>query len=100
MTEPASAAVLENSPNGLAENPPERLVSRSWRRGFWSLVTTQFQGAFNDNAYKNLIVFIILGTAIEKADRDRLVLVAGGGVSFSLFFFFLRARWVSRGSVQ
>src|SRR5258708_21156307 len=77
MTESASATELANSPNGLAENPPELSVSRSWRRGFWSLVATQFQGAFNDNAYKNLIVFIILGTAIEKADRDRLVLVAG-----------------------
>jgi len=50
-------------------------------------VATQFQGAFNDNAYKNLIVFIILGTAIEKADRDRLVLVAGAlfSVPFILF---------------
>ena len=50
-------------------------------------MATQFQGAFNDNAYKNLIVFIILGTAIEKADRDRLVLVAGAlfSVPFILF---------------
>ena len=87
MTENASGAALENSPNGIAENPRELLVSRSWRRGFWSLVATQFQGAFNDNAYKNLIVFIILGTAIEKADRDRLVLVAGAlfSVPFILF---------------
>jgi acyl-[acyl-carrier-protein]-phospholipid O-acyltransferase/long-chain-fatty-acid--[acyl-carrier-protein] ligase len=86
MTENAFAAV-ENSPNGLAANPPELSVSKSWRRGFWSLVATQFQGAFNDNAYKNLIVFIILGTAIEKADRDRLVLVAGAlfSVPFILF---------------
>ena len=87
MTENAAGAALENSPNGLAENPSELLVSRSWRRGFWSLVATQFQGAFNDNAYKNLIVFIILGTAIDKADRDRLVLVAGAlfSVPFILF---------------
>jgi hypothetical protein len=41
----------------------------------------------NDNAYKNLIVFIILGTAIEKADRDPLVLVADAlfSVPFILF---------------
>lgn len=87
MTENASAAVLENSPNGLAENPPEPVASRSWRRGFWSLVATQFQGAFNDNAYKNLIVFIILGTAIDKADRDRLVLVAGALFSIPFILF-------------
>jgi acyl-[acyl-carrier-protein]-phospholipid O-acyltransferase/long-chain-fatty-acid--[acyl-carrier-protein] ligase len=62
-------------------------VSPAWRRGFWSLVVTQFQGAFNDNAYKNLVVFIILGTGLAKADRDRLVLVAGAlfSVPFILF---------------
>jgi hypothetical protein len=38
MTESVFAGVLENSQNGLAENPPEPMVSRSWRRGFCSLV--------------------------------------------------------------
>jgi len=87
MTENAAAAVLESSPNELAENPPEPMVSRSWRRGFWSLVITQFQGAFNENGLKNLVVFIILGMAMQKPDRDRLVLVVGTlfSVPFILF---------------
>ena len=35
--------------------------------GLWSVVVTQFQDAFNDNAYKNLVVFLILGTGLAKA---------------------------------
>ena len=67
---------------------PEKPVdSPSWQRGFWSLVVTQFQGAFNDNTYKNLIVFIILGTGMAKADRDRLVLVAGALFSIPFILF-------------
>src|SRR6185312_2751794 len=50
---------------------------RRWQRGYWSLIATQFQGAFNENALKNLVIFIILGMGISEADRDRLVLVVG-----------------------
>ncbi|HLY97433.1 MAG TPA: acyl-[ACP]--phospholipid O-acyltransferase [Candidatus Angelobacter sp.] len=60
------------------------MTPRSWRRGFWSLVVTQFQGAFNENGLKNLVVFIILGMAMRQQDRDRLVLVIG--ILFSLPF--------------
>ncbi len=58
-----------------------------WRRGFWSLVITQFQGAFNENGLKNLVVFLILGMAVEKANRDQLVLIVGTlfSVPFILF---------------
>jgi acyl-[acyl-carrier-protein]-phospholipid O-acyltransferase/long-chain-fatty-acid--[acyl-carrier-protein] ligase len=30
------------------------------QRGFWSLIVTQFQGAFSDNALKNLVVFLLV----------------------------------------
>ena len=51
------------------------------------LVVTQFQGAFNENGLKNLVVFLILGMAMQKANRDRLVLVVGTlfSVPFILF---------------
>jgi acyl-[acyl-carrier-protein]-phospholipid O-acyltransferase / long-chain-fatty-acid--[acyl-carrier-protein] ligase len=66
---------------------PEPAASSSWQRGFWSLVLTQFQGAFNENGLKNLVVFIILGMAMQKGDRDRLVLIVGTlfSVPFILF---------------
>src|SRR6478736_8258904 len=48
-----------------------------WKRGFWMLIATQFQGALNENGLKQLIVFLVLGMGLQQADRDRLVLVIG-----------------------
>src|SRR5579864_2465614 len=86
MSEDPAVAVLEQ-PTSSSERPEKPPVLQLWQHGFWSLVVTQFQGAFNDNAYKNLVVFLILGTGLAKADRDRLVLVAGAlfSVPFILF---------------
>jgi len=76
MSEDPAMAVLEQR-TSYTEHPEKGLVLQSWQHGFWSLVVTQFQGAFNDDAYKNLVVFLILGTGLAKSDCDRLVLVAG-----------------------
>src|SRR5580704_10656675 len=84
----------EGSATAVVETPPssatETVVSDSkpgWRRGFWSLVVTQFQGAFNENGLKNLVVFLILGMAMQQADRDRLIFIVGMlfSVPFILF---------------
>ncbi len=32
-------------------------------KGFWGLFFTQFQGAFNDNAFKFIVIFMVLGKA-------------------------------------
>ena len=87
MSEGMSADRVERSPTDAAQSPPQPVVPPSWQRGFWSLVVTQFQGAFNDNGLKNLVVFTILGMAMKTADRDRLVLVVGTlfSVPFILF---------------
>lgn len=37
---------------------------KSWPRGFWSLMFTQFQGAFSDNALKWLVVFPVLASVV------------------------------------
>jgi len=59
----------------------------AWQRGFWCLIAAQFQGAFNENGLKNLVVFLILGMGMHAVDRDRLVLVVGAlfSVPFLLF---------------
>ncbi len=49
--------------------PPDRL----WKRGFWSLFATQFQGAFSDNAFKTLALFLILGMGLPEQQRNWLV---------------------------
>ena len=42
---------------------PERPTEQSFnRRGFWALIVTQFQGAFNDNLYQYLIIFYLLSS--------------------------------------
>ena len=56
-------------------------------RGFWFLIATQFQGAFNENGLKNLVVFIILATIAHQASRDRLVLMVGTLFSLPFILF-------------
>ncbi len=87
MSESTTSTMVEASDNTIAATLREPAQVPSWRRGFWSLVLTQFQGAFNENGLKNLIVFIILGMAMRTADRDRLVLIVGTlfSVPFILF---------------
>src|SRR5271154_1239400 len=59
------------------ENLVTPVSGQKWKRGFWSLIATQFQGAFNENGLKNLVIFLILAMNMGKEDRDRLVLMVG-----------------------
>jgi acyl-[acyl-carrier-protein]-phospholipid O-acyltransferase / long-chain-fatty-acid--[acyl-carrier-protein] ligase len=52
-------------------------VSVAWRKGFWSLIATQFQGAFNDNALKYLVIFLIIGTNLSPQEEESKVLLVG-----------------------
>src|SRR5713101_4274 len=58
-------------------SPSMREPGPKWRLGFWSLIATQFQGAFNENGLKQLIIFLILAMNLAKEDRDRLVPIVG-----------------------
>ncbi len=47
---------------------------KSWPRGFWSLMFTQFQGAFSDNALRWLVIFPVLASAtVSEADKENFV---------------------------
>jgi acyl-[acyl-carrier-protein]-phospholipid O-acyltransferase/long-chain-fatty-acid--[acyl-carrier-protein] ligase len=50
---------------------------RPWRLGFWSLIATQFQGAFNDNGLKFLILYLIIGTNLTPDQEDSTSLWVG-----------------------
>src|SRR5277367_2414291 len=52
-----------------AYNVPPKSPKRS-RKGFWSLILVQFQGAFSDNALKWLVSFLVLEAAFSKEERD------------------------------
>jgi acyl-[acyl-carrier-protein]-phospholipid O-acyltransferase / long-chain-fatty-acid--[acyl-carrier-protein] ligase len=44
----------------------------NWRTGFWSLIATQFQGAFSDNALKWVVSYLILDLGLAQQTRDML----------------------------
>src|SRR6266480_4952508 len=50
---------------------------KKWRLGFWSLIATQFQGAFNENGLKFLVIYLILAVEKDKAQRDQFELLVG-----------------------
>lgn len=47
----------------------------NWRTGFWSLIATQFQGAFSDSVLKWVTIFLVLELGLPQARRDRLVVL-------------------------
>jgi acyl-[acyl-carrier-protein]-phospholipid O-acyltransferase / long-chain-fatty-acid--[acyl-carrier-protein] ligase len=59
----------------------------NWRMGFWSLIVTQFQGAFNDNALKFLVIYLIVERSFPSEVRDRFILLVGAlfAIPFILF---------------
>ena len=61
--------------------------NRGWRLGFWSLIVTQFQNAFNDNAIKFLVIYLIVEMNFPKHVRDRFVWIVSAlfAVPFVLF---------------
>src|SRR6266567_4409598 len=53
--------------------PPQQPVTKGWKRSFWALIVTQFQGAFSANVLRYLLTFMVLGMAINDARRNALV---------------------------
>src|SRR5258708_16610303 len=53
--------------------PPQQPVEKTWRRSFWALIITQFQGAFSLNVLRYLLTFMVLGAALSGSRRDALV---------------------------
>ena len=62
--------------------PHQQPVEKTWRRGFWALIITQFQGAFSANVLRYLLTFMVLGMTLNDARRDTLV-------SLIAFLFFV-----------
>jgi acyl-[acyl-carrier-protein]-phospholipid O-acyltransferase/long-chain-fatty-acid--[acyl-carrier-protein] ligase len=81
---------------------PSTEADRGWRLGFWSLIVTQFQGAFSDNALKWLVSFLLLGMGLQQEKRDLLfvlivpLLFATPFLLFSMTGGFLADRFSKR----
>src|SRR5271169_220600 len=75
-------------PTGAAS--PHRAEEKSnWRPGFWSLIVTQFQNAFNDNAIKYLVIYLIIAMNFPKERRDFLGTVVSALFALPFIFFSL-----------
>lgn len=62
---------MANSISSGAEKPSQN-DPRGGLFGFWSLIATQFQGAFSDNALKWLVSFLVLESVSSIEERDFL----------------------------
>src|SRR5882762_8877628 len=69
------------------ENLSIPVPEKNWRMGFWSLIATQFQGAFNDNGLKFFVIFLILGTNPTESQKDFLVFVVGNLFALPFLLF-------------
>ncbi len=79
-------------PDGTFASPR---APRRWRRGFWSLIATQFQGAFNENALKFLIIYLVLALEKDKAQRDRLEFLVGALFAAPFILFSLSGGYLA-----
>src|SRR2546428_6715788 len=70
----------------LPNAPPGSRSARD-NPGFWSLVVTQFQGAFNDNALKFLVIYLVVSMSLPVRERDWLVLVVGALFALPFILF-------------
>src|SRR5882724_2977535 len=80
------ATISTPAPQGQAAN---------WRSGFWSLMVTQFQGAFNDNALKFLVIYLIVARDFPSGTRDQLVLLVGALFALPFIFFSLAGGYLA-----
>src|SRR5579863_9364842 len=66
---------------------PSTPANRGWQRGFWSLIVTQFQTAFNDNALKFLVIYIVVAMNLAPDVRDRLIPTVGAMFALPFILF-------------
>jgi acyl-[acyl-carrier-protein]-phospholipid O-acyltransferase/long-chain-fatty-acid--[acyl-carrier-protein] ligase len=67
----------------------------NWQIGFWSLIVTQFQGAFNDNALKFLVIYLVVERDFPPAMRDQLVLLVGALFALPYILFSLAGGYLA-----
>jgi acyl-[acyl-carrier-protein]-phospholipid O-acyltransferase/long-chain-fatty-acid--[acyl-carrier-protein] ligase len=66
-----------------------------WRGGFWSLMCTQFQNAFSDNALKNLVILLVLSKPMSQEQRDTSVTLAGALFALPFILLSIFGGWLA-----
>ena len=60
-------------------------TGKSWPKGFWNLMFTQFQGAFSDNALRWLVIFPVLASVV-LVDAEKDAFASHASVLFAVPF--------------
>src|ERR1700745_290968 len=87
MTDAVAKATPESAVSPQLRDTHSSARPPNWQRGFWALIVTQFQNAFNDNAIKFLVIYIIVAMNFAEGQRDFLVLVVGALFALPFIFF-------------
>ncbi|MGD0963451.1 MAG: acyl-[ACP]--phospholipid O-acyltransferase [Candidatus Acidiferrales bacterium] len=82
-TSPSAEKAPSDSAGGTSPPP----ANAAWRPGFWSLILTQFQTGFNDNAVKFLVIYIVVAMNFPEGQRDFLILVIGAMFALPFILF-------------
>lgn len=57
------------------------------QRGFWSLIVTQFQGAFSDNVFRTLVTFIVISMNLPGILEEQRAVIVGGLFALPFILF-------------
>ncbi|MGH9680689.1 MAG: MFS transporter, partial [Candidatus Acidiferrales bacterium] len=76
-------------------NETPRAMPSNWRTGFWSLIGTQFQSAFNDNALKYLVIYLTVDRGFSGPVRDRFFLIVGALFALPFILFSLAGGYLA-----
>ena len=85
LSEAGPSAPADSYSENSATHPPQQYS----KIGFWSLIVTQFQTAFNDNALKFLVIYIVVAIHFSRAQRELLISVVGALFALPFIFFSL-----------
>ena len=83
MTTESNDRIQSAMPTGSISDLPGQTA---WKKGFWSLWVTQFQGAFSDNAFKFVVMFLVMGT-MPQEEKDQLAPLIGAVFALPFILF-------------
>ena len=68
---------------------------QAWPKGFWSLMVTQFQGAFSDNVFRTLVTFLLIGMNLPGYSPAFRAGLVGGLFSLPFILFSMAGGFVA-----
>ena len=86
---------MTSEPGIDAEVPTNPAKPPRSTRGFWSLIATQFQGAYSDNILRNLLLSMIVGMGLARSERETFVSMVTFLFSMPFVLFSMTGGWLA-----